>query len=142
MADRVDAGLPRPARGGHGTGGTGRSTVAAAVAQGLASDPRNLDLVCLADLALHAEQAMLHGAADVVPGLLELVEAHRSGAPSIDEVRSLTWHVAERDYHLLLGLRRHRDWTAVAAAGVRHLARRAASGLPGRGGRRRRRSRG
>jgi Mrp family chromosome partitioning ATPase len=96
-----------------GPGGTGRSTVAAAVAQGLASDPRNLDLVCLADLALHAEQAMLHGADDVVPGLVELVEAHRAGTPSIDEVRRLTWHVAERGYHLLLGLRRHRDWTAL-----------------------------
>jgi Mrp family chromosome partitioning ATPase len=96
-----------------GPGGTGCSTVAAALAQGLASDPRNLDLVCLADGALHAEQAMLHGAADVVPGVMELVESHRSGAPSIDEVRHLTWHVAERGYHLLLGLRRHRDWTAV-----------------------------
>ncbi len=87
--------------------------MAAALAQGLASDPRNLDLVCLADFALHAEQAMLHGAADVVPGVTELVESHRSGAPSIDEVRRLTWHVSERGYHLLLGLRRHRDWTAV-----------------------------
>lgn len=96
-----------------GAGGTGRSTVAAAIAQGLAGDPRNLDLVCLADLALHAEQAMLHGSADVVPGVVELVEAHRAGAPPIDEVRRLTWHVAERGYHLLLGLRRHRDWTAV-----------------------------
>lgn len=96
-----------------GAGGVGRSTLAAAIAQGLADDPRNLDRVCLADLALHAEQAMLHGAADVVPGLVELVEAHRAGAPSTDEIRSLTWRVAERGYHLLLGLRRHRDWTAV-----------------------------
>jgi len=110
-----------------GPGGTGRSTVAAAIAQGLAADPRNLDLVCLADLALHAEQAMLHGSADVVPGLVELVESHRSGAPSIDEVRRLTWHVTERGYHLLLGLRRHRDWTAVRprafAAGLDGLRR-------------------
>jgi Mrp family chromosome partitioning ATPase len=110
-----------------GSGGTGRSTVAAAIAQGLASDPRNLDLVCLADLALNAEQAMLHGAADVVPGLLELVESHRAGAPSIDEVRRLTWHVTDRGYHLLLGLRRHRDWTTVRprafAAGLDGLRR-------------------
>ncbi|MEQ1788582.1 MAG: hypothetical protein ABL966_16135, partial [Acidimicrobiales bacterium] len=82
-------------------------------AQGLAHDPRNLDLVCLADLALHAEQAMLNGAADVVPGLVELVDAHRAGTPETDDVRQLTWHVAERGYHLLLGLRRHRDWTAI-----------------------------
>lgn len=96
-----------------GSGGVGRSTVAAALAQGLAGDPRNLDLVCLADLALHAHQAMLHGARDVVPGVVELVEAHRTGAPAADEVRQLTWLVTDRSYHLLLGLRRHRDWTAI-----------------------------
>ncbi len=110
-----------------GAGGTGRSVLAAAIAQSLAGDPRNLDLVCLADLALHAEQAMLHGAGDVVPGVVELVESHRSGTPSIDEVRRLTWHVHERGYHLLLGLRRHRDWTGVRprafAAGLDGLRR-------------------
>lgn len=96
-----------------GPGGVGTSTLAMALAQGLASDPRYADLVCLADLALDAEQAMLHDAADVVPGVVELVEAHRAGEPEIDEVRRLTWKVADRGYHLLLGLRRHRDWTAV-----------------------------
>jgi MinD-like ATPase involved in chromosome partitioning or flagellar assembly len=96
-----------------GAAGTGRSTIAAALAQALASDPRTRELVCLADLALHADQAMLHGSPDVVPGLTELVEAHRSGAPSIDDVRATTWHVTTRGYHLLLGLRRHRDWTTV-----------------------------
>jgi Mrp family chromosome partitioning ATPase len=96
-----------------GAGGAGASTVAAAIAQGLARDPRNLELVCLADLALDADQAMLHGAADVVPGVTELVEAHRAGAPSSEDVRRLTWRVADRGYHLLLGLRRHRDWTAI-----------------------------
>ena len=110
-----------------GAGGTGASTLAAAVAQGLGSDPRNVDVVCLADLALDADQAMLHGAADVVPGVVELVEAHRAGVPSIDEVRRLTWHVSDRGYHLLLGLRRHRDWTAIRprafAAGLDGLRR-------------------
>ena len=110
-----------------GSSGTGRSTVAAAIAQGLAGDPRNLDLVCLADLALHAEQAMLHGAADVVPGVVELVEAHRAGTPATDEVRRLTWLVTDRGYHLLLGLRRHRDWTTIRprafAAGLDGLRR-------------------
>jgi hypothetical protein len=96
-----------------GAPGAGRSTIAAALAQGLASDPRHRDLVCLADLALDADQAMLHGAGDVVPGLIELVEGHRSGLPSIDDVRAMTWQVTPRGYHLLLGLRRHRDWTAV-----------------------------
>ena len=96
-----------------GPPGAGRSTVAAALAQGLASDARNTDMVCLADLALHADQAMLHGSPDVVPGLTELVEGHRSGTLTIDAVRGLTWNVTERRYHLLLGLRRHRDWTAI-----------------------------
>ncbi|MFZ6005447.1 MAG: AAA family ATPase [Actinomycetota bacterium] len=96
-----------------GPGGAGRSTVAMAVAQGLAADPRHAELVCLADLALHADQAMLHDALDVVPGVVELIEAHRSGTPTVDSVRALTWRVQGRGYHLLLGLRRHRDWTSI-----------------------------
>jgi Mrp family chromosome partitioning ATPase len=96
-----------------GPGGTGASTVAMAIAQGLARDARYAELVCLADLALDADQAMLHGAADVVPGVVELVEAHRNGTPDLDELRRLTWDVRDRGYRLLLGLRRHRDWTAI-----------------------------
>jgi hypothetical protein len=56
---------------------------------------------------------MLHDAGDVVPGVQELVEAHRSGRPTPEDVRSLTFSVVERHYHLLLGLRRHRDWVAI-----------------------------
>src|SRR3546814_2814274 len=56
---------------------------------------------------------MLHAARDVVPGVAELVEAHRSGSPGPHEVRDLTWEVGARGYRLLLGLRRHRDWTAI-----------------------------
>lgn len=96
-----------------GPGGTGSSTVASALAQGLGADPRYAGLVLLADFALEADQAMLHDAGDVVPGVQELVDAHRAGEPSAAEVRSLTFSVPERQYHLLLGLRRHRDWTAV-----------------------------
>ena len=58
-------------------------------------------------------------AGDVVPGLLELFEAHRSGRPSPDEVRRLCFVVGDRGYDLLLGLRRHRDWTALRRAGFR-----------------------
>lgn len=96
-----------------GAGGTGRSTLAIALAQGLASDPRLADVVCLADLALDAEQGMLHDAPDVVPGVLELADAHRTGVPSVEQIRSTTWSITERGYALLLGLRRHRDWTAL-----------------------------
>jgi hypothetical protein len=96
-----------------GAGGVGRSTAALALAAGLAADPRDRGLVLLADLALHAQQALLHDAGDVVPGLPELVEAHRGGALGAAEVRSLCFAVPGRGYDLLLGLRRHRDWTAL-----------------------------
>lgn len=96
-----------------GPGGVGTSTLAIATAQGLAAESHERGMVVLADLALDAEHAMLHDARDVIPGVLELVEAHRAGVPSLDEVRNLTFDVVERGYRLLLGLRRHRDWAAV-----------------------------
>lgn len=95
-----------------GAAGTGTSTVAMAVAQGLGADPRYAGLVLLADLALDADHAVLHDAGDVVPGLLELVDAHRVGTPTVEEVRSLTFDVAARRYHPAQ-LRRHRDWAAL-----------------------------
>jgi len=94
--------------------GSGTSMVAMALAQGLASPA-----VCgggpvvLADLALDADQAMLHAAPDIVPGISELVEAFRAGQPTDAAVRDLTFAVDGRGYHLLLGLRRHRDWAAL-----------------------------
>lgn len=129
--------VPAPAVGssgwqGHlvavtGVPGAGASTVAAALAQGVGDDPRHAGVTLLADLALDAHQAVLHDAGDVVPGLPELVDAHRYGQPSIDDVRSLTFDVADRGYQLLLGLRRHRDWTTVrpraAAAAIASLRR-------------------
>lgn len=102
-----------------GPGGTGRSTLAIAAAQGLALDVAHADTVVLADLALHAEQSMLHDARDVIPGILELVDAHRSGVPSPDEIRSLTFDIVDRRYRLLLGLRRHNDWTALRPRALR-----------------------
>lgn len=97
-----------------GPGGTGTSTVAIALAQGLAETQQ----VVLADLALHAEQAMLHDARDVVPGVQELVDAHRSGRPGPDDIRRLTFDIETRGYHLLLGLRRARFWTALRPRAV------------------------
>ena len=96
-----------------GPGGTGVSTAAIALAQALADDVRHGGLVCLADFRLHAEQAMLHDARDVIPSVQELVEAHRSGQPSADDVRASTFAVEERGYHLLLGLRQARFWPAL-----------------------------
>jgi MinD-like ATPase involved in chromosome partitioning or flagellar assembly len=96
-----------------GSGGVGRSTLAMALAAGLAADPRDAGLVVLADLALHAQQALLHDAGDVVPGVVELVDAYRGTALDAAEVRGMCFSVAGRGYDLLLGLRRHRDWTAL-----------------------------
>lgn len=113
-ADRLDA------RGRliavTGCGGTGTSVLAMALAQQLAGTP-GAD-VLLADLALDADQAMLHAAPDIVPGLTDLVEAHRLGAPDHTAIRATTFDVHGRGYRLLLGLRRHRDWAELRPANV------------------------
>jgi hypothetical protein len=96
-----------------GGGGVGTSTIAMAIAQGLASDARHGGLVALVDLNRHADLALLHDAGDVVPGVQELGEAHRTRSLSPDEVRSLTFFCEDRGYHLLLGLRRSRDWSVL-----------------------------
>lgn len=96
-----------------GPGGTGASTVAAMCAQGFGADVRHQGLVVLADLALDADQAVIHDAGDVMPGLPELIDSHRLGHPDPDEIRAMTFVAEARNYHLLLGLRRHRDWTAL-----------------------------
>ncbi len=96
-----------------GAGGTGSSTAAMALAQAIGADASNRGLVALADLALNADLAMLHDTQEVIPGLQELTEAHRRGRLSIADVRDLVFDVPDRGYHLLLGLRRHRDWTVL-----------------------------
>jgi hypothetical protein len=127
--DRADAvpGEPVPAppprwRGSLvavcGPGGTGASTVAVALAQGMADDIRVGRSVLLADFCLRAEQAVLHDARDVVPGVQELVDAHRSGRPSAEELRSFTYAVPERGYRLLLGLRQARLWSTLRPRAV------------------------
>ena len=93
--------------------GAGSSTVAAALAQSLAADPRNGNDVMLADLAHHAHQGLLHDARDLVPGIQELVEAHRNTSLTAAEVRNLTFAVPSRGYRLLLGLRRPDDWVTI-----------------------------
>jgi len=96
-----------------GPGGTGASTVAIALAQGFGFDARNGNRVLLADLARRADQAMLHDALDLGPGVQELVEAHRLSRPDAEEVRRITFDVPRRGYRLLLGLRQPEAWAAL-----------------------------
>ena len=104
-----------------GTGGVGASTVAAALAQGLADGLGHEILpgpIVLADLCRRADQAMLHDVRDVLVGAQELVEAHRSATPDAHHVRAHCLPVSERGYDLLLGLRRARAWTALRPRAV------------------------
>ena len=97
-----------------GAGGVGTSTVAMALAQGLATIDEQLPIL-LADMALRSSQAMLHDARDVVPGLTELVESHRLGVPNEAEAAGSIHTFPERGYDLLLGLRNERDWISIPA---------------------------
>ena len=104
-----------------GTGGVGASTVAVALAQGLAGGSGQHTLpppVVLADLCRRADQAMLHDVRDVLVGAQELVEAHRSGAPDVNQVRGHCLPVPARGYDLLLGLRQPRAWAALRPRAV------------------------
>lgn len=93
-----------------GPRGQGTSVAAMAIARGLSQES---DQVLLADLALDANQALLHDAGDVIPGVSELVDAYRHRSPNLSELAEFTVGVPGARYRLLMGLRRHRDWTAV-----------------------------
>lgn len=94
-----------------GAGGTGTSTVAIGLAQSLRG-------AALIDASLDSSLALMLGGVDVVPGLQELVEAHRAGIPSADDVRSVLSSCGRHGFDLLPGLRRHRDWTALRPRAV------------------------
>lgn len=97
-----------------GPGGTGVSTAAIALAEGLARGEHAVGgPVLLADLCRSADQAMLHDSRVVVPGVQELVEAHRTGRVLPNLVHDQTFEVAGRGYRLLLGLRRPRHYVTV-----------------------------
>ena len=97
-----------------GSGGTGTSTTAMALAHHFAINATNARAsVALVDASLDADQALLHDLGDVVPGLPELVDLHRVANPSDDEVRNHFWFSPRHGYDVLPGLRRHRDWTAL-----------------------------
>lgn len=109
-----------------GTGGSGTSTAAAALAQGLARPRRGRRGaarlagrdVLLADLCRRGDQAVMHDARVLVPGLREVVEAHRTGTPMVADLRAQTFALDDRGYHLLLGMRRPHHWTAVPPRAV------------------------
>ncbi|HEX3541675.1 MAG TPA: hypothetical protein VHT75_14675 [Acidimicrobiales bacterium] len=91
-----------------GTGGTGASVLAAA----LAVSPLGSAGVLLADLARRADQAYLHGLGEAAGGLLDLVEQGRYRPVSPADVQRHT--VAIPGARLLPGLRRPHHWTAVS----------------------------
>lgn len=97
-----------------GAGGTGTSTLAMALAGrlGATSD------TALIDGALDADLALLHDLGDVLPGLPELVDAHRTATPTPDLVRENLWQCPNHGYDVLPGLRRHRDWTTMRRRNV------------------------
>lgn len=127
--------LPPSARGPlvaiGGPGGTGASTLAIALAQGLAaghgqrlSPPRRSrtgrsapggsdQTVVLADLCRVADQALLHDSRVLVPSVQEVIEAHRASRPPPASVLAQTFEVPTRGYRLLLGLRHPRHWVAL-----------------------------
>ncbi len=104
-----------------GSGGAGATTVAMATAQALARTGAGFDRVVVVDGARRGTLAMYHDVGDVIPGLPELVEAHRSDRLDPEAIRDLTFEVPARGYSVLLGRRRVADWVtlrrrAVAAA--------------------------
>lgn len=110
---------PRAGRlvGVVGTGGTGCTTIAMALAQSMADDDHHHHDVVLVDGCRRADQAMYHDVGDVIPGLPELVEMHRGDDADPAEIRSLEFD-SGRGYRLLLGMRRPRDWAGLRAPTV------------------------
>lgn len=96
-----------------GGGGSGTSTTAMAIAGHLSRADEGSSDVALIDACLDADQALLHDLGDVVPGLQELIELHRSTNPEGDAIRSHLWYSPSHGYDVLPGLRRHRDWASI-----------------------------
>ncbi len=97
-----------------GTGGTGASTIAMALAQTWAASGPDTVLV---DGRRRGDLAMYHDVGDVVPGLPELVDLHRGDEPDPAEIREVEF-ATERGYRLVLGLRQPRDWAGMRPRAV------------------------
>ena len=101
---------PHPLVAVTGPGGTGASTTAMALCQGLAGTGQ---AVLLADFRRHAEQHVLHHLHPDRPGIGDLVEAHRTSAPDRDTMLQLATEVPGRGYRVLGGLRRGVGWSSL-----------------------------
>lgn len=106
-----------------GSGGSGASVVAMAIAQGLAArsddttrDPDRRTL--LVDGSARGHQALYHHTGDVLPGLADLVERIRRRPVDAADLDELTYRT-DRGYELLLGVPTPRDG---ATMGQRDLA--------------------
>ncbi len=113
---------PSPLIAVTGGGGTGSSTISAAVAQ-LFGDltPERTDGgpdVVLVDAALRGDHAMFHDIGDVIPGLPELVDALRLDELDPNELDPFLFDVSPRPYRLLLGARRPREWVTLRPRNV------------------------
>ena len=102
-------GEAHPLIGVTGPGGTGASTVAIALSQGLAARTSS---VLLADLRRNAELHVLHHLDADGPGIGDLVEAHRTSSPDPQALLRLSPTV-RRGYKVLPGLRRAVGWSSL-----------------------------
>ena len=75
-------------------------------------------MVLVDDGARRGDVAMYHHIGDVIPGLPELVEAHRSDRLDPEAVRQLTFDVPGRGYSVLLGRRRVAEWVTLRRRSV------------------------
>lgn len=111
VAEQDPSGVSRVVIAVTGPGGTGTSTVAAMLAQGLTGD---FSSVLLADLCRHASQAVLHDVHTPVDGLIEM--AH---APDTADTFLPVTPIVSRGYQLLTGMRQPLQWVSL---GEQHVA--------------------
>jgi len=108
-----------------GPGGTGASSVARSLAQGLAAEPRLRGEVLLVDACLEADQAHLHGLTTHHVDLQGATQAHRGGDPPDHTLDDLLLSPEGHRHRLLPGIRRRRDWPTIGgptlAATLRNL---------------------
>lgn len=118
VVDATERGRQAPVVSVTGLGGAGVSTVAMATAQVLVDLLGGGRRVALVDGARRGSLAMYHDTGDVLPGLPELVEAHRHDELDPTEVTRLLVPHPRRGYDVLLGVRRPRDLVAMRPAAL------------------------